>query len=424
MWILELNDTQIELSHDGNVLYSEPGIASLAGHQPVFGNEALSTSRVNPRQSQNQYFGRMNAEPVTPEGSNIKNQADLVYQHLMHIKAKVGIGDSEEIYVTVPSTSTQEQLSLLLGIAQEAKLRFSALIDMSVAAASSQRLPQNCTLIDIALHRALIVQLTTTVSVSSTNAIEVPETGLAPLMEGWVNAVADRFVAETRFDPLRIAKTEQQVFDQVHELVHQQSTADAGIEIRHNENLHRIDMPRLGLAQKSEQRYELLEQNLEHQKALLITHRIAQLPGLKIRLERLGHSVIALPEDATRQGLYASKDVLQHDDSSVKFISSFPSSGPQKNKTADPNTTGTHILSGPIATAICEEFTAGDHPEAVDLGNAFRLVSRRGVQYIVTNGQSQVSVNGQNVEAEAQVQLGDVIVCQDHKFRIIRVARM
>jgi hypothetical protein len=424
VWILELNDTQIELSHNGKVLYSEPGIASLAKSQPVFGNAALSTSRVSPRQSQNQYFGRMNSEPVTLEVPNIKNQADLVYQHLVHIKANVGIGDSEKLYVAVPSSSTEDQLSLLLGIAQEAKLRICALVDMSVAAACSQQLPPDCTLIDVSLHRALITRLNITKTVSSTNTIEVPETGLAPLMEGWVNAVADRFVTGTRFDPLRIAETEQQVFDRVHKLVRRQYKADAGIEIRHNENLHRIDMPLSGLAQKSQQRYEVLEQNLGQPTVLLLTHRVIQLPGLAIRLERLGHSVIALPEDAARKGIDASNDALQCDDSSVQFVSSLPSNGLLKTKTTHPYATGTHLLSGPIASAISDEFTAGDHPEAVDLGNAFRLVRRRGVQYIVANGESQVSVNGQNVEGEVQAMLGDVIVCQDHEFRIIRVARM
>ena len=88
------------------------------------------------------------------------------------------------------------------------------------------------------------------------------------------------------------------------------------------------------------------------------------------------------------------------------------------------DTTGTHLLSGPIATAICDELTVGDHPEGVDLGDSFRLVSRKGVKYIVSNGKSPVSVNGMNVEGEVQIRLGDVIVCQDREFRVIRVARM
>ena len=422
MWVLELNDAEITLSRDGDVHYCEPGVAMLAERKPAFGDVALAASLVNPRQTQNQYFGRMNAEPVSPGAPSVTNQADLVYQHLDHIKSYAGIGDDDELYVTVPSTSTPEQLSLLLGIAQEAKLPIRTLVDLSVAAACTQRLPEQCKLIDVSLHRALIADLTGGDEVRRADAQEVPETGLVNLLEGWVDAVADRFVAETRFDPLRIAETEQQVFDQIYRMLQTPTAAEAAIEIEHRGDFRRIDVPLSALAHKSEQRYELLTQHLGAPTTLLITHRVARLPGLAQRLEQLGHTLICLPADATRAGVRACLETLRSDDGAVRFISALPGSGRLEAQPVSPHTAGTHLLCGAIATALNDALSAGDHPEAVDLGDAFRIVLRDGLHYVVANGETSVAVNGQALDGEAQATLGDVIVCRGREFRVIRVA--
>ena len=65
MWVLELSDAEVAVSRDGGVHYREPGVALLE-REPVFGDAALASARLRPRQFQSQYFSRMNAEPVVP----------------------------------------------------------------------------------------------------------------------------------------------------------------------------------------------------------------------------------------------------------------------------------------------------------------------------------------------------------------------
>ena len=416
MWVLELNDTEITLSRDGTVAYREPGIASLAGRTPAFGNAALATARLDPRRSENQYFARMNAEPVTATAPGVANQADLVYRHLREIAALAGL-DGAAVHIVVPSASTPEQLGLLLGIAQEAGLAVASLLDSAVAAGCMAALPPEARVLDIALHRASVATLACGSTVRRTAVEEVAEAGLLRLLEGWVDAVADRFVAETRFDPLSIAAAEQQVFDQVHAAV-ASGAAELTVEVVHGGDTRTVDLPLSALAAKSAQRYEMLAQHIGAPASLALSHRAQRLPGLERLLASLGHKVIRLDADAARAGVEAAAEVLGQGDG-VSFVSSVPArhaAPPLPDAAA-----GTHLLCGAVAVPLRDAFDASDHPEAGDLDGAFRILSRDGGHHVVPARGVPVSLDGQPLAQEAPAAPGALIECRGRAFRIVRV---
>ena len=417
MWVLELSDTEIALSRDGGMHYREPGVALLE-RQPVFGNAALAAARLRPRQFQSQYFARMNAEPITAATPGISNQADLVYRHLLHIKAAAGIGDEDELFVAVPSASTPEQLGLLLGIAQEAKLNVRALVDSAAAAASSAGLPERCKLIDVFLHGAVVVGLAIAESARRDNVQEVPDVGLLQLLEGWVDAVADRFVGETRLDPLRIAETEQQVFDQVYAQILSKGALELSISVEHRGSARRVRLPASALADKSGQRYDLLARRIGSATALALTHRAARLPGLSERLRALGHRLILLDPDAVRDGIWECADVLRGD-GEVAFISSLPANSEAAPPAEIPPT---HILCDAVAVPLGDEFNASRHPRANALGDAFRIVRRSSGHHLVPGAETQVLLNEHPIAAETRISLGDSIRCREQEFTIIHFA--
>ena len=418
MWVLELSDAEVVLSRDGGgVHYREPGVALLE-RQPVFGDAALAAARLRPRQFQCQYFDRMNAEPVVPAAPGVANQADLVYRHLLHIKAAAGIGDDDELFVAVPSASTPEQLALLLGIAREAKLNVRAVIDAAVAAASSARLPERCKLIDVSLHRAAIMDLAIAENARRDSVREVPEVGLMQLLEGWVDTVADRFVGETRLDPLRIAGTEQQVFDQVYAQILHEGALELSVGVEHRGGERRIRLSASALADKSAQRYDLLARRIGTATALALTHRAAHLPGLEQRLRALGHRLILLDPDAVRDGIWECADMLRGDEE-VAFISSLPA-----NMEAAPpeEIPPTHIVCDAVAVSLGDEFDASRHPRAGAVGNAFRIVRRGSGHHVVPGADAQVLLNEHVLAAETRISLGDSIRCRRHEFTLIHFA--
>ena len=417
MYVLELNDAELTLSSAGEVLFQEPAVASLAGREPVFGAAALAMARLHPRHTESQYLGRMNADPVTPGAPGIANQADLVYRHLTRLKAAASLSDDEPVAVLVPSASTPEQLSLLLGIAQEARLAVVALIDAAVAAAAVTPLADRAQVVDVALHRAQLTKLVVAETVMREAAEEEVEAGILRLVEGWVDAVADRFVAETRFDPLRVAATEQQVFDQVYACVADaasRSERELVVETEHRGNVRTVALPWGVLAEKSRQRYERLAQRLSPGTPVLLTERTARLPGLLELLDAASHEVLSLPAAAARDGA-RSVAALPAAEAGVSFVTALP-------RHAAPQPTaplGTHLLCGNVAVPLAEAFDARRWPEAA--GAAFRIVWRAGGHHVLPNGGAAVSVDGRRVDGAVPAALGTTIESGGREFRVVRV---
>src|SRR4030095_4079752 len=145
-----------------------------------------------------------------------------------------------------------DQLGLLLGVAQELGIAIHGLVDAAVAAGTQSTLSGQVTHVDLSLHRATVTSLEIGETVSRLAVQEVPDAGLSHIVDGWVNVVANRFVSETRFDPLRIAETEQQVYDQVHDwLPAAERGSELIIEANHRDALRRVTVPTMALIDKA-----------------------------------------------------------------------------------------------------------------------------------------------------------------------------
>ena len=419
MHVLELNDAELTLSREGEVLWREPGAVSLAQAEPLFGDAALAASRLHPRHTHSQHFGRMNADPVTPSAPGIANQADLVYRHLRRMKAAASLGDAEPLHVLVHGPWAPEQLALLLGIAEEARVKVVGFIDAAVAALADTPWTGDVQVIELGLHRATVTTLTVAEAVCQQRTEDVAEAGLLRLIEGWVDAVADRFVAETRFGPLRVAATEQQVFDQVYAAV----AAGAGaagsgeltVETEHRGVARTVTLPWSALRDKSAQRYERLAQRVVAP-AVAVTHRAARLPAFTGFLTARKHEVCALAQDAASDNARTAAAAATAADGGVRFVTELPRRRSAPDAASAP--AGTHLLCGAIAVPLGEAFAAAQHPQA---GGAFRIVRRAGGYHVLPDDGATVTVDGHPVTDAAPVPLGAAIACAGREFRIVRV---
>ena len=429
MNLLDIADAEVALSRDGHVLYREPGVALVEGREVLFGHAALAQSRLRPRQLHNAFWQRLNADPVTPAGRSVANQADLVYLHLLEIRAALGDSASPaEVIVAVPPTATAAHLSLLLGIASEAGFKIRAFVDAAVAAASALRLPGPCRVVDLGLHRATVTGLTLATDepdgpqLRRGQAAEVPAAGLVAMMEGWIDAVADRFVESTRFDPLRVAATDQQLFQQLFDQIGAgvaRQVAEFTIEVRHGDISHRVSVDPRAFAEKAEQRYGLLADAIGAPDTLVLTHRALRPPGLAAHLEAAGHRLLRLPENALPQALARQSERLLSPDESVRLATSLPVPSPEEQQSAPEAPPPTHLLCGAIALPLADETSAADHP-AANGERGFR-VRRRGGGFAIVPTTGDVRLNGERIEFEQAVGSGDVIRHDGLEFRLIAV---
>ena len=426
MLLLDINDTEITLLQDGETLYCEPGVAFVSRRDVVFGNEALAQARLHPRQSHNEFWQRLNADPVTPGGRGIANQADLVYRHLQAVRRTIRQPKRAPVVVAAPSATTPQQLAVLLGIAAEAGFEVQAIVDAAVAAACLHPIATTCRVIDITLHRSIVTHLqVANGQVRRGTVDEVPAAGYAALTEGWVDAVADRFVENSRFDPLRIAATEQQVFEQVAAGI-KSDQAEFAIHLRHDDITRQVDVTRRTFAEKSEQRYALLARSIAPTMIgaptmLAITERVRQLPGLAAYLQAAGHDILTLPGNAVAAAVaaHAERIVPAEAAGGAQLIASLPlHEAAEATPDAAPPS---HLLCESIALPLRTQTHAQEHPACPGDTPMFHIRCDERGATIVPAEDASVRLNDAHIDFEQSAAVGDTVVCGGATFQLISV---
>ncbi|MEM6709426.1 MAG: hypothetical protein AAF648_11625 [Pseudomonadota bacterium] len=211
--LLELNDCCVTLSGPDGLRYQAAAYALVSGEQLKFGIEATSGQRISPLQSNNLFLDRLSAEPLPRSLGSASNHADLLYHQLLEIAP---LSADQSVTVAVPSTLTEAQLSLFLGVAREARLEVMRFVDLATLIAASATLEadaESVQVLDVGLHHLTLAEVALTDTARVAQTAQLPGAGLHQMLEGWMNVVADRFIQSTRFDPLHRAQSEQQVFD-------------------------------------------------------------------------------------------------------------------------------------------------------------------------------------------------------------------
>ena len=211
--VLDLNDWELSLYRGSELEFQAPGFALVEAKSLVFGEQAVAEHRRSPLNAHSAYWHRLDASPVRSRNRDVRTSADLVFNQLKLLIAS-GSSERQEVVIAVPSHYSKDQLAVLLGIVDEAPIAPLGLVDALVASGSTS--PADFVL-DVSLHQMTITRLAIAQDMVKRLTVEsVPEGGLLPVLDTWLTRIADEFVRETRFDPLRIADTEQQLWSRLY----------------------------------------------------------------------------------------------------------------------------------------------------------------------------------------------------------------
>jgi hypothetical protein len=417
-YVLEVNDCELTLYRDAALEYHAPAIAVVRDGGILFGDPALRLSRTHPRETNQHYFARLNADPLPHPVARAANHADLVYLHLQEMQQIVQQNPAD-VVLAVPAILSADQLGVLLGIAQETGLQVSGFVDSAVVAASTIALPATARHVDVHLQRACITTLEVNAEVQRIDADEVSECGFASLLDGWVNVIADRFVRDTRFDPLHAAETEQQLYNQVYDWVTSAGAdrAEIGIEIDYRDHVRRVELPRSLLEEKAQQRFARLSAELPEHSHVVLSARSARLPGLTRFLSSHGYAFTSLDGAATAIGCRANMAQIRSDGGPLRLVSRLPAASAAtvvgaQTPASDPTaaTTAerpTHCLVNARAIAV------GSTSQPLSLSE-----SEGGV--FLQPG-DELLVNGAACTAPVRLKVGDEISSGAVRYLMIRV---
>ena len=402
--IIEFNDLEFSLFKGSERLYREPGFAIVRNGELLFGEAAVRLARTHPQQANQQYFNRMNADPLPQPVRTAANHADLVYGHLKEVAGFA----HDDVVLAVPGTMSGDQLGILLGICHEVGIDVSGFVNASVAAVSTTPVPEQVTYLDVFLQHIQVSELAVNAEVRHERSFEVKDCGFSSLLEGWVNLIADRFVQETRFDPLHTAASEQQLFNQVYDwVVGSHHHSEVAVEVAHGDQHRRVEVPRLQLEQKSGQRLDRLIDALPAHNSIVLSARAARLPGLTARLKSAGFDLKLLAADAVAVGCNEHLAQVRTADTELRLVNRLPHDHEIAGNTSRPEATPTHLLNEHRAQPLSSA--------AADL--QIRL-NEDGAWLRAAPG---VSVNGQPLQSDQRLCLGDVISAGSTTYTAIRL---
>ena len=378
-------------------------MAIVRNDELIFGEQAVRLARIHPQQANQQYFNRMNGDPLPQPVRRAANHADLVYLHLQELAAS----NADDAVLAVPGTLTGDQLGVLLGICQEAGVDVSGFVNAAVAAVSTTAIPERVVYLDVFLQHMLLSELGINDEIRHERSFEVRDCGFANLMDGWMNLIADRFVQETRFDPLHTAASEQQLYNQVYDWVlGAHIRTEVAFQVAHDEQQRRVEVPRSQLEQKAAQRVDRLIDALPDRKPLVLSARAARLPGLTQHLKQAGFEVILLAADAVAAGCNQHLELVRTVDTELRLVNRLPRTNGVLENTTGAAPLPTHLLNNHVARPI----NSGTTPAVEQRDDALYL-----------SPAPTLTLNDVPVTASVRLKLGDVIGTTEGTFTAIRL---
>ena len=405
MQLLELNDQEITWYDNQGQRTSEPGAALVENNATIYGEPALARARLAPRGFQDQHWQLLNSDSLAVTAPGVENNADLVYRHLQQLAESVRGSDSPLI-CAVPGTVSNDQLGLLLGIAQEAGINISSFVNSALLYSLDISLPGKVWCIDVQNRRGILTELKRdSQSLAQVDSTDLPQLGMNGFIDGWLDLLTDQFVARSRFDPLRVAETEQQLFDQVRAWLPRGGPLSAAVD--HQNNQRAVDLSFEEAAGRAQQRYREAHRKLPAQATVVLTPMAAMLPGFATYLTGHGHTVAGVDSNTLWTNAQQCPELI--DPPAVHFLSSLTTRTVAAN-VEESVVYATHALRNNVAM-----------PLAKLAQSIATLAGSDSVGYQVSAASDGITINDKHSTTSAPLSPGDRLKIGDRAFVCIQV---
>jgi hypothetical protein len=439
MLALDLNDAQLLLASAAGadqpqIVATAPGVACVTDGEVLTGILAARQAKLQPQRTYSRFWQDLSAEPLGRAHRPQLSGADLAFEQLRALLAAAEIPD-RRLMLAVPAGVTREQLGLLLGIAAEAGVPETGLVDSALAACALAPVPLHVLHLEMYRHRVVVTAVEREGSGARRARFELDGGwGMQRLEQLCIQVVAGNFVKQTRFDPLYRAQTEQTLADGVWSWLQAlQSEEAVSISLAAGNENPQVEFTRAQWLSAADSCYAAVLQLVQsarpagQQLELRIGWRAQSLPGLVARLQDLNScTVTLLPEGAAALGALRHHGVILRGAAPALVcqlpleLQSTSSAQPVEAPRASANAPATHLLCGGRAWPLrTEPLTVGTQvPEglrALPLPPGLPGVSRVHCRVLLREGLAWVEdlstygtfVNEQRVHGRAPLQRGD-----------------
>lgn len=421
--IIELNDHELRVAKDGKIVARSPGCAIVQGAEIKIGNEACKQAHIQPRDYHNRFWYQLDQSALRRSSRAARHHADLAYKHLEHVHKAAGVPTL--MVFAIPGGFSKEQLALMLGIAEACKIKTVAAVDAAVAAAADCVAPGSYKHIEIQRHRAVITDLAIEENVTRTNIEAIDGAGFDKLTASFVAFFADQFLAQSRFDPLHQANTEQLLYNEMPkwlELLH--SRREIKVHIEYRGSRFEVRISKDDIVTVARPIYSNILDHISLHDGCLIGSRLAAMPGF---VESRTNQVV-LPEAALFGGCAALAERPANTKSGVRLLTQLPTAEsptignfPEPAAATRPDSSSstivpTHVLCGANAyeiTATPLYLSIDDSVELVPSERSLASLRRNGIAtYLVAENDARLRLNGRPVSGDTALGAGDEITVE------------
>lgn len=421
--VIELNDHELRVARDAKIVARSPACAIVQGSEIKIGDAACREAHLHPRDHHNRFWYQLDQAALRRSSRAARHHADLAFKHLEHVHKAAGSPAS--MVFAIPGGYSKEQLALLLGIAEACKIKVVALVDAAVAAAADCVASGTFHHIEIQRHRTVITELLIDDNVTRTNVETIDGAGFDNLMARFVTFISDQFLAQSRFDPLHQANTEQLLYNEMSKwltLLRARREIKVHIEFRGSRFEARISKGEIVAV--AMQTYREIHDRIASHNRCLIGNRLAAMPGfVESRVNQF-----VLPESAVFDGCSELAERSVDKKRGVSLLTQLKTSrGPTigteaaVTETASPTSrpsenAPTHVLSGTSAyeiTATPLYLSATGEALRTPSDHAVAHLTRNGTAtHLVAENGARLRLNGRPAGADTPLRPGDEITVE------------
>src|SRR5437660_1665476 len=211
---IEPDDRAFALARDGVVLESSPSAVSDGSTGALPGADGWHTVRRLPTTTSTQHAGSV-LRDAQPSVRSLSLLAAELARRLAAHPPQAG----ERVWIAAPAGAGRYGLGALLGVARQLALPVDGFVDAAVVSVAALGGTGPAIVIELGLHHAAATLVERDGGPTCRRrSLSSDHGGLLGLYQAWLDLINTAMVRQTRFDALRDASTEQQLFEALPEL--------------------------------------------------------------------------------------------------------------------------------------------------------------------------------------------------------------
>jgi len=414
--VLELNDQNLIIQTEDGTQHTEPGFAQLTANGIITGDSARAVAWQQPQQSYNQYWRQFNQLALPSKQRWARHHADIAFAQIKQLVAAVG--SPEQLILSVPGSFSDEQLSLLLGLASAVPVEIVAVIDSALASSVGQ--DSDALVIELQLQQTVVTRLTKVDDRQQITDQEViPDLGVMQLYNAVARHISDQLIADYRYDPLHTSDGEQLIYDQLPHWLMQLGW----------ENEITVTVPSaqgdLNLVLRKQQIAEILEQRLNGLNTLIKKH-----PGAELCFSHSASLLPTLLPQFAQAGLCKQNSGIDNcfnlqdklTAGELQRISELQAPGKSKTGASKKIHQATHLLYQDHGYPLDQPISL--HIANKQLSLVTGIDNHAALVFVVDNHQLKVLHQQEDLQVQLPdlSQVGKTLAVAGHKLRLIEVS--